>query len=93
MLTDPILRSKVDALWDKLWSGGLPNPSDVIEQLSFLLFLKRLDEKEQDHERAARLRDEKFKPIFLIQRCAGPTGRNFWPARPEICEGEGIHLH
>ncbi len=64
MLTNPILRSKVDALWDKLWSGGLPNPSDVIEQLSFLIFLKRLDEKEQDHERAARLRGEPFQPIF-----------------------------
>lgn len=64
MLTDPILRSKVDALWDKLWSGGLPNPSDVIEQLSFLIFLKRLDEKEQDQERATRLRGGSFKRIF-----------------------------
>jgi type I restriction enzyme M protein len=64
VLTDPSLRSKIDTLWNKLWSGGLPNPSDVIEQLSFLLFLKRLDEMEQDHERAARRRGVKFKPIF-----------------------------
>ena len=56
MLTDPNLRSKVDALWDKLWAGGLSNPLDAIEQLSFLLFLKRIDEKEQDNERAAKLR-------------------------------------
>jgi type I restriction enzyme M protein len=55
MLTDPVLRSQVDALWDKLWSGGLSNPLDAIEQLSFLIFLKRLDEREQDAERAARL--------------------------------------
>jgi hypothetical protein len=54
MLTDPVLRSQVDALWDKLWAGGLPNPLDAIEQLSFLIFLKRLDEREQDAERAAR---------------------------------------
>lgn len=39
MLTDTNLRSSVDALWDKLWSGGLSNPLDAIEQLSFLLFL------------------------------------------------------
>ena len=64
MLTDSALRSKVDALWDKLWSGGLPNPLDAIEQLSFLLFLKRLDEREQDAERAARLRGKKHQPIF-----------------------------
>src|SRR5207237_10626664 len=64
MLTDSALRSKVDALWDKLWSGVLSNPLDAIEQLSFLLFLKRLDEREQDAERASRLRGKKHRPIF-----------------------------
>ena len=64
MLTDTTLRSAVEALWDKLWSGGLANPLDAIEQLSFLLFLKRLDEREQDAERAAKLRGKKFTPIF-----------------------------
>ena len=64
MLTDNTLRSAVEALWDKLWSGGLANPLDAIEQLSFLLFLKRLDEREQDAERAAKLRGKKFTPIF-----------------------------
>ena len=33
MLTDSALRSEVDAFWDKLWSGGLSNPLDAIEQL------------------------------------------------------------
>ena len=64
MLTDTTLRSAVEALWTKLWSGGLTNPLDAIEQLSFLLFLKRLDEREQDAERAAKLRGKKFTPIF-----------------------------
>src|SRR3979490_1131657 len=64
MLTDTTLRSAVETLWDKLWSGGLANPLDAIEQLSFLLFLKRLDEREQDAERAAKLRGKKFTPIF-----------------------------
>jgi type I restriction enzyme M protein len=40
MLTDTQLRSQVEALWDKLWSGGLSNPLDAIEQLSYLLFLR-----------------------------------------------------
>jgi type I restriction enzyme M protein len=64
MLTDATLRSAIEALWDKLWSGGLANPLDAIEQLSFLLFLKRLDEREQDAERAAKLRGKRFTPIF-----------------------------
>src|SRR6266436_9689799 len=65
MIADSRLRSQVDALWDKLWSGGLSNPLDAIEQLSFLFFLKRLDEREQDAERAARLRGKKYQPIFV----------------------------
>src|ERR1700739_3807338 len=64
MLTDPILQSAVNALWNKLWSGGLSNPLDAIEQLSFLLFLKQLDEREQDAERSARLRGAEFTPFF-----------------------------
>src|SRR5579871_3368580 len=64
MLTDNTLRSAVEGLWDKLWSGGLSNPLDAIEQLSFLLFLKRLDEREQDNERAAGRRRTKAEPIF-----------------------------
>src|SRR5215470_6797398 len=64
MLTDGTIRSQVDALWDKLWSGGLSNPLDAIEQLSFLLFLKRLDERAQDEERAARRRGKKHTPLF-----------------------------
>src|SRR5712692_2940094 len=64
MLTDTALRSSVDQLWDKLWSGGLSNPLDAIEQLSFLLFLKQLDERQEDAERAARIRGAVYEPLF-----------------------------
>src|SRR5215471_3469870 len=64
MLADSKLRSQVDSLWDKLWSGGLSNPLDAIEQLSFLIFLKQLDEREEDAERAARRRGQTYKPLF-----------------------------
>jgi type I restriction enzyme M protein len=67
MLADSKLRSQVDSLWDKLWSGGLSNPLDAIEQLSFLFFLKQLDEREQDAERAAKKRGHKFEPLFTNQ--------------------------
>jgi type I restriction enzyme M protein len=64
MLTDSQLRSKVDSLWDKLWAGGLSNPLDAIEQLSYLLFLKQMDEREQDAERSARIRGQAHEPLF-----------------------------
>ncbi len=54
MLTDTKLRSQVDALRDKFWTGGLSNPLDVIEPFSYLLFLKRLDDREHAAERQAK---------------------------------------
>ena len=38
------LRSKVDRIWETIWAGGIANPLSVIEQLTYLLFIKRLDE-------------------------------------------------
>ena len=38
------LKSKVDKIWDTMWSKGISNPLSVIEQLTYLLFIKRLDE-------------------------------------------------
>ena len=38
------LKSKVDRIWNTMWSGGISNPLSVIEQLTYLLFIKRLDE-------------------------------------------------
>lgn len=37
------LKSKIDRVWDAFWSGGISNPLEVIEQITYLLFLKRLD--------------------------------------------------
>jgi type I restriction enzyme M protein len=53
MLADPKLRSQVDSLWDKFWTGGLANPLDAIEQFSYLLFLKQLEDRENAAERQA----------------------------------------
>ena len=62
MLTDPKLKSQVDQLWDKFWSGGLTNPMDAIEQFSYLLFLKRLEDGENARQRQAKRRGVEYKP-------------------------------
>jgi type I restriction enzyme M protein len=38
------LRGKIDAIWNAFWSGGIANPMEVIEQITYLLFLRRLDD-------------------------------------------------
>ena len=64
MITGEI-KSKVDRIWDTLWSGGISNPLTIIEQLTYLLFIKRLDELHTLKEnKAARLKAPIEEPIF-----------------------------
>lgn len=59
------LKAKVDKIWDTMWSGGISNPLSVIEQLTYLLFIKRLDELHTLKEaKAARTGKPIEDPIF-----------------------------
>lgn len=49
------LKHKVDQLWTAFWSGGIANPLSVIEQITYLLFAKRLDELHTAREKKANL--------------------------------------
>ncbi|EPD2616279.1 class I SAM-dependent DNA methyltransferase [Pseudomonas aeruginosa] len=51
---NPELKSKIDQLWNKFWSGGISNPLTAIEQITYLLFMKRLDELDQKRQADAR---------------------------------------
>jgi type I restriction enzyme M protein len=63
------LRSKVDKLWTTFWTGGIANPLTVIEQISYLLFLKRLDDLEQRAEKKAiRTGKPNTNPIFSLKQ-------------------------
>jgi type I restriction enzyme M protein len=52
MLTSE-LRNQIDGIWNDFWSGGLANPLQVIEQITYLIFIKRLDEMQDVEERKA----------------------------------------
>ncbi|MGL4306298.1 MAG: type I restriction-modification system subunit M [Mycobacteriaceae bacterium] len=45
MITGEV-KSKVDAVWDAFWTGGISNPLEVMEQITYLLFIRRLDEQQ-----------------------------------------------
>lgn len=47
-MQNQIIKAKVQELWDRLWAGGLSNPITAIEQISFLLFMKRLEKIKPD---------------------------------------------
>jgi len=45
------IRNKVDRIWSDIWAGGISNPITVIEQLTYLMFIRSLDEKELENEK------------------------------------------
>jgi type I restriction enzyme M protein len=47
------LRSKIDRVWDAFWSGGISNPLEVIEQITYLMFIRRLEDIQTAKERRA----------------------------------------
>ena len=65
MLTNSTtLKQKIDSLWDKFWSGGISNPLTAIEQMSYLIFLKRLEDMDNSNAAGAKRRSEKFTSVF-----------------------------
>ncbi|MBN1351930.1 SAM-dependent DNA methyltransferase [candidate division KSB1 bacterium] len=66
---NPKLRRKLDQITDILWAGGVTNPVTYIEQISYLIYLKMLDEEENERELRARL--------------TGNTGIRLFPGQAE----------
>jgi len=58
------LKSKINKLWDRFWSGGISNPLQAIEQMSYLIFMKRLEDEDIAREQEAKLTGEKFVSLF-----------------------------
>lgn len=58
------LKNKIDKIWETFWTGGITNPLTVIEQFTYLLFIKGLDEVETKNEQEAALLGIDFERIF-----------------------------
>lgn len=62
---NPELKAKIDQLWNKFWSGGISNPLTAIEQITYLLFMKRLDEQDQKRQADAEWTGERYTSKFV----------------------------
>jgi type I restriction enzyme M protein len=65
-MLDPEIKSKINRLWNAFWAGGLANPLSAIEQISYLIFIKRLDELDTRHKNAAQSRGHPYKSLFEV---------------------------
>lgn len=61
----PEIKSKIDKLWNMFYAGGMPNPITAIEQISYLIFMKRLEDMDNENKRKSKLRKQEFKSIFV----------------------------
>lgn len=61
---NPDLQSAIKRLWDKFWSSGISNPLTAIEQITYLLFMKRLDELDHKRQDEGETSGEKYISKF-----------------------------
>lgn len=70
------IRNKVDGIWTIFWTGGITNPLSVLEQFTYLLFIKGLDDKQNDIEKNAELLGIDTQRIFKVNQ-QGLRWKNF----------------
>lgn len=58
------IRARIDQLWDKFWSGGIANPLTAVEQISYLLFMRRLDAMDRKKQEDAEYLKRPHRSIF-----------------------------
>ena len=75
-----VIKNKVDKIWTDIWAGGIANPLTVIEQLTYLMFIRSLDEKELENEEFENMTGEKMPKIFP-QSVAGQSRSQMNPVR------------
>jgi len=70
MFLRPEVKSKIDSLWNKFWSGGIANPLDAIGQITALIFLKLLSERDNKHILEASFLGTDYASIFAENKLA-----------------------
>jgi type I restriction enzyme M protein len=86
MLTSE-LRNDIDKIWDTFWTGGLSNPLTVIEQITYLLFIKRLDEEQQRMEKQSQLLGTPIEKAIYNKKQKELRWHSFKDLEPETMFG------
>ena len=94
------LRSQIDSIWNAFWSGGISNPMEVLEQITYLLFIRRLDDVHAlEESKALVLQQPMAKRIFPegndakgrpYEDMRWSRFKNFAPAEMHVVVGEHV---
>lgn len=69
------LKNRIDSLWDIFASGGLVNPLDVVEQITYLMFIHDLDEQDNKNMKECAMLGLPFTSIFAGEKQIGGKNR------------------
>jgi type I restriction enzyme M protein len=58
------LKNRIDSLWEIFWTGGLTNPLDVIEQMTYLMFIHDLDDADNTHAKESAMLGLPYESVF-----------------------------
>ena len=58
------LKNKIDSLWEIFWTGGLTNPLDVIEQMTYLMFIRDLDDADNLRMKESAMLGLPYQSVF-----------------------------
>ena len=67
------LKNRIDSLWDIFWTGGITNPLDVVEQITYLMFIRDLDDMDNVHSKEAVMLGLPYRSMFEGEFQAGPS--------------------
>lgn len=57
-------KNKIDKLWEMFWTGGLTNPLDVIEQITYLMFIRDLDQTDNTRQKESGMLGKPYTSMF-----------------------------
>ena len=77
------LKNQIDKIWDTFWTGGISNPLTVIEQFTFLIYLKMLDHRQATYEKKASATGRPLERTLFKADEQGLRWRNFKDLDPE----------
>lgn len=78
------LKSNIDRVWDAFWSGGISNPLEVIEQITYMLSIRHLDDIQTLAEKKARVTGVDVENAVFLPSQAHLRWSQFKNASPEV---------